>query len=211
VASSYLIGAVPIAYIAGRWLRGIDIRQYGSGNLGPSNLWQNVSKPVTIPVGLIEIGQGAAGIVIAKAAGEGLGVQALAGIAALSSHNWCPFLGLSGGRGVGFAIGFMLVLSWPGLLAFVVIALTGVAIRAVPQAVGIALVITPLVAAAAGQDMAIVAGLGGVAALIAIKRMLGNDAAALFRADGAGVLFNRLLYDRDTRERANWVRGSRVS
>jgi hypothetical protein len=105
----------------------------------------------------------------------------------------------------------MLVLSWPGLLAFVVIALTGVAIRAVPQAVGIALVITPLVAAAAGQDMAIVAGLGGVAALIAIKRMLGNDAAALFRADGAGVLFNRLLYDRDTRERANWVRGSRVS
>jgi glycerol-3-phosphate acyltransferase PlsY len=211
VASSYLIGAVPVAYLTGRWLRGIDIREYGSGNIGPSNIWQNVSKPATIPVGLIEIGQGAAGILIAKATGQSMDVQALAGIAALGAHNWCPLLGLSGGRGVGFAIGFMVALSWPALIAFIVIALAGVALRAVPQLIGLALLSTPVVAGLAGQGAPVVAGLGGVVALIAIKRALGNDAAALFKPNGAQVFLNRLAFDRDTRERESWVRGSHVS
>jgi glycerol-3-phosphate acyltransferase PlsY len=211
VAIGYLIGAVPVAYLTGRLMRGIDIREYGSGNLGPSNVWQNVSKPATIPVGLIEIGQATAGILIAKSLDQGLDVQVLAGIAALGAHNWCPFLGLDGGRGVGFAIGFMLVLSWPALGAFIVIALAGVLLRAVPQLVGLAVLSAPCWAAVAGQDPAIVAGLAGVAALIMIKRVFGNDVTALLRARGGEVFFNRLLFDRDTRERETWVRRTRAS
>ncbi len=208
---SYLIGAVPVAYLTGRMLRGIDIRDYGSGNLGPSNIWQNVSKPATIPVGLIEIGQGAAGILIAKAADQSIDVQVLAGIAALGAHNWCPFLGLDGGRGVASAIGFMLVLSWPALAAFIVIALAGVLLRGVPQFVGLALLSMPLWAMLAGQQPPIVAGLAGVAALIMIKRVFGNDVTALFRPRGGDVLVNRLLFDRDTRERERWVRRTRTN
>jgi glycerol-3-phosphate acyltransferase PlsY len=211
VLVSYLIGAVPVAYLTGRAMRGIDIREYGSGNLGPSNIWQNVSKPATIPVGLIEIGQGMAGILIAKSLNQSLDVQVLAGIAALGAHNWCPFLGLDGGRGVAFAIGFMLVLSWPALAAFIVIALAGVLLRAVPQFVGLALISAPFWAAIAGQDPTIVAGLAGVAALILIKRVFGNDVTALFRARGGEVFLNRLLFDRDTRERERWVRRTRTS
>jgi glycerol-3-phosphate acyltransferase PlsY len=211
VAIGYLIGAVPVAYLTGRLMRGIDIREYGSGNLGPSNVWQNVSKPATIPVGLIEIGQATAGILIAKSLDQGLDVQVLAGIAALGAHNWCPFLSLDGGRGVGFAIGFMLVLSWPALGAFIVIALAGVLLRAVPQLVGLAVLSAPCWAAVAGQDPAIVAGLAGVAALIMIKRVFGNDVTALLRARGGEVFFNRLLFDRDTRERETWVRRTRAS
>ncbi len=207
---SYLIGAVPVAYLAGRLLRGIDIRDYGSGNLGPSNIWQNVSKPATIPVGLIEIGQAAAGILIAKATGQGHDVQVLAGIAALGAHNWCPFLGLDGGRGVGFAIGFMLVLSWPSLGAFVAIALAGVLLRGVPQFVALGLMSTPLWALIANQRPEIVAGLAGVATLIMLKRALGNDATALFGPRGGEIFFNRLLFDRDTREREQWVRRTRA-
>ena len=37
---AYLLGSVPAAYLAARWSRGIDIRQYGSGNIGVSNLWR---------------------------------------------------------------------------------------------------------------------------------------------------------------------------
>jgi len=209
VLLSYFIGAVPVAFLTGRALRGIDIREYGSGNLGPSNIWQNVSKPATIPVGLIEIGQGAVCILIAKAAGQGHDVQVLAGLAALGAHNWCIFLGLDGGRGVGYAIGFMLVLSWPALAAFIVIALTGVLLRGVPQFVGLALVSGPFWAMLAGQQPAIVAGLAGVAALIMIKRVFGNDVTALFGPRGGEILFNRLLFDRDTRERERWVRRTR--
>jgi glycerol-3-phosphate acyltransferase PlsY len=161
---SYLIGAVPVVPGRLRLLRGIDIRDYGSGNLGPSNIWQNVSKPATIPVGLIEIGQAAAGILIAKATGQSHDVQVLAGIAALGAHNWCLVLGLDGGRGVGFAIGFMLVLSWPALGAFVAIALAGVVLRGVPQFVALGLVSARL-GATANQRPEIVAGRPAVAAL----------------------------------------------
>jgi glycerol-3-phosphate acyltransferase PlsY len=206
VLAAYLIGAVPVAYLTGRALRGVDIRTVGSGNLGPSNIWQSVSRPATVPVGLAEIAQGAAGILIAKAAGEGHGVQVLAGIASLAAHNWCPFLRLAGGRGVGYAIGFMAVLSWPALGAFSGLALVGVALRAVPQLVALGLVTGPVWALVAGQRPEIVAGLGGVAGLVLLKRVLGNDASALFRDQAGEVLANRLLYDRDTREREAWVR-----
>jgi glycerol-3-phosphate acyltransferase PlsY len=205
IAGSYVAGAIPIAYLTGRLLRGIDIRRYGSGNIGPSNIWQNVSKPATIPVGLLEIGQGLAGILVAKAADQGLGVQVAAGLAALAGHNWSPFIGFYGGRGVGHAIGFMLVLSWPGLGAFIGVSLAGVALRTVPQLVGLGILATPLVALAAGQSSEIVAGLAGMAALIFAKRLLGNARAL----PGPSVLLNRLLYDRDTRERERWVRGER--
>jgi glycerol-3-phosphate acyltransferase PlsY len=208
---AYLIGAVPVAYLTGRVLRGIDIREYGSGNLGPSNIWQNVSKPATIAVGLIEIGQACAGILLAKATGQSLTVQVLAGIAALGAHNWCPFLRLDGGRGVGFAIGFMLVLSWPALGAFTVISLAGVLLRAVPQFVGLGILSAPFWAMIAGQQPEIVAGLAGVAALIMIKRIFGNDVTALAGPHGGEVFLNRLLFDRDTRERERWVRRVRVS
>lgn len=209
VFGSYLIGSVPVAYLTGRLLRGIDLRQYGSGNIGPSNVWQNVSRPAVVPVGLTEIGQGLLGILIAKAAGESLSVQVLAGLAALAGHNWCPYLGFAGGRGVSYAIGFMLVLSWPGLGAFTGISLAGVALRAVPQLVGLGIVTAPLWALAAGQAPEIVAGLAGMAGLIIAKRLLGNHAAA-FGTNGTTVLVNRLLFDRDTREREAWVRRGRM-
>ena len=52
VLGSYLIGGVPVAYLVGR-LRGVDIREYGSRNVGASNVWQTVSRAAVAPVGLI--------------------------------------------------------------------------------------------------------------------------------------------------------------
>ena len=44
ILASYVIGSVPIAYLTGRLLGGIDLRRSGSGNVGASNVWQSVSK-----------------------------------------------------------------------------------------------------------------------------------------------------------------------
>ena len=204
VLGSYLIGGVSAAYIAGRILRGIDLRLYGSRNVGASNVFQTVSRAAVVPVGLADIAQGMAGILIAKATDESLTVQVLAGLAALAGHNWSPFLRLTGGRGVGPAIGFMLVLSWPGLGAFIGVSLFGVALRAVPQLVGLGILIAPLAALAKGQSPEIVAGLTAIPALVFAKRLLTNQPS---RPYDRSVLLNRLLYDRDTRERDAWVRG----
>ena len=204
VLASYVIGGVPVAYLSGRLLRGIDLRRSGSGNVGASNVWQSVSKAGVVPVGLAEIGQGLLGILIAKLAGETLAVQVLAGLAAVAGHNWSPFLRFTGGRGIAHAIGFMLVLSWPALGAFAGLSLLGVARRAVPQLVGLGIAAAPLAALATGQSPEIVAGAGGVALLVLAKRLLTNEPS--LPANASHVLLNRLLYDRDTRDRDTWVR-----
>ena len=204
ISASYLIGGVPVAYLTGRLLGGVDLRQYGSRNVGASNVFQTVSRAAVVPVGLADIAQGMAGILIAKATDESLTVQVLAGLAALAGHNWSPFLRLTGGRGVGPAIGFMLVLSWPGLGAFIGVSLIGVALRAVPQLVGLGILVAPLAALAKGQSPEIVAGLTAIPALVFAKRLLTNQPS---RPHDRSVLLNRLLYDRDTRERETWVRG----
>ena len=205
VLGSYLIGSVPVAYLTGRLLRGIDLRQYGSANVGASNVWQTVSRVAVVPVGLTEIGQGFLGVIIAKLADESLAVQVLAGLAALAGHNWSPYLRFMGGRGIAHAIGFMLILSWPALGTFTGLSLLGVALRTVPQLVGLAIVVAPLAALAAGQASEIVGGMAGMAALIVAKRLVTNRPSLPPGADARTVLLNRLLYDRDTREREAWV------
>ena len=209
VLGSYLIGGVPVAYLTGRLLRGIDIREYGSANVGASNVWQKVSRVAVVPVGLTEIGQGLLGIIIAKLADESLAVQVLAGLAALAGHNWSPYLRLMGGRGIAHSIGFMLILSWPALGAFIVLSLLGVALRMVPQLIGLAVIVAPVAALAAGQSPEIVWGLAGMAALIVAKRIVTNRPSLPPDGDARTVLFNRLLYDRDTREREAWVQRGR--
>lgn len=206
VAASYLIGAIPVAWLTGRLLRGIDIRYVGSENVGASNVWQTVSKAAVVPVGLAEIAQGFAGILIARSLGQGEGVQALSGLAAIAGHNWSPFLGFRGGRGVGHSLGFMLALSWPALGAFIVIALTGVALRQIPLFVGLGVLAAPFAALAWGQSREIALGLAGMASLIAVKRLLSNRIAPPPDLDPREVYVNRLLFDRDVRSREEWVR-----
>ncbi len=206
IAGSYLIGAFPVAYLTGRLMRGVDLREHGSANVGASNVWQSVSRWAVVPVGLAEVAQGMAGILIAKLADQGLTVQVLAGLAAVAGHNWSVFLALSGGRGIGHSIGFMLVLSWPALGVFIAVSLLGVGVGAIPIAVGLGVALAPLTALLAGQSTAIVLGCLAMAGMIIAKRVLTNHPVPPPGADWREVLLNRLLLDRDIREREEWVR-----
>ena len=203
---SYLIGSIPMAYIAGRLLRGIDIREHGSANVGASNVWQSVAHWAVVPVGLLEIAQGMTGILIARGLDQNVEVQVLAGLAAIVGHNWSVWLLFTGGRGVGLSIGFMLVLSPVALVVFTAVSLLGVALRSVPFAVGLALALTPLAALAAGQSAPIVVGYMAMAAIVLTKRVLTNRIAVPEGLDWKDVLLNRLLFDRDMRDRDAWVR-----
>jgi glycerol-3-phosphate acyltransferase PlsY len=206
VLGSYLIGSIPVAYITGRLLKGIDIREHGSTNVGASNVWQSVAHWAVVPVGLLEIAQGMAGILIARGLDQGVEVQVLAGLAAIVGHNWSVYLLFTGGRGVGASIGFMLVLSPVALVAFTAISLLGVALRGVPVAIGLALTLTPLAALAMGQSAPIVVGCVGMAAIVLTKRVLTNRIAVPEGLDWKDVLLNRLLFDRDVRDRDAWLR-----
>ena len=55
---AYLLGSVPTSYIAGRLLKGIDIRNYGSGTVSGANVWHSVSRWAVVPVGIFDILKG---------------------------------------------------------------------------------------------------------------------------------------------------------
>ncbi len=204
VLGSYLLASVPIAYLTAKLISGIDLREHGSKNVGASNVWQTSSKLATIPVGLAQIVQGFMGPAVAFLNGHGHATRAAAGVAAVAGHNWSPFLRFTGGRGVGQAIGVMLAISWQALAAFIVVSLVGVKLKAIPQFVGLGILSAPFVAKLTRQPAEIVTGLAAIAALIFAKRLLANGPPAP-DASRSAVFMNRLLYDRDTNERDDWV------
>lgn len=205
IVAAYLIGSVPIPYLTGRITKGVDIRELGSGNVGASNVWQSVSRALVVPVGLAQIGQGLAAVLIANAAGQGVGVQGAAGIAVLVANDWNPWLRFAGGRGVGQTIGVVLALAPWALGAFIVVSVAGVAFKAIPQFVALALIATPVAAAVAGQPASTIAACAALAAIALVKRVLANGAPDASCAR-PGVWLIRLVYDRDIRDRDAWVR-----
>jgi len=206
VLAAYLTGAIPIAYIFGRAIKGIDLREYGSANVGASNVYQSVARWAVVPVGLLEIGQGMAGVMLAKLLGQDLGLQVAAGLAAIMGQTWSVFLGFSGGRGIGPSVGFMLGLAPPVLAAFIVISLLGWPVRSFPLTVGVAIALTPLASLIIDGAGPVAAGCVGMAAIVFAKRLLTNRPGLPAEQDWRDVLLNRLLFDRDLRDRDEWVR-----
>ena len=121
----YLLGSLPSGWLAGRWLKNIDIRELGSGSTGATNVLRQVGKGPALVVFLIDVGKGAAAVLIARALGLGDWIQVLAGLAALAGHIWPVWLGFKGGKAVATGFGLFLGLAWPvGLASFGVFLLT---------------------------------------------------------------------------------------
>ncbi|MBA7690980.1 Glycerol-3-phosphate acyltransferase [subsurface metagenome] len=125
VLLGYLLGSIPAAYIAGRLVRGEDIRQMGNGNVGAANAFRELGAKAGIGVFFVDAGKGALAIFIAQAANLPQVAVLLTGVVAVAGHNWPVFLGFRGGRGFSTTIGVliavitqpMLILAGPALAA----------------------------------------------------------------------------------------------
>jgi len=121
----YLLGSIPSGWLAGRWLKGIDLRELGSGSTGATNVLRQVGKGPALVVFLIDVGKGAAAVLLARAFGQSDWIQVLAGLTALAGHIWPVWLGFKGGKAVATGLGMFLGLAWPvGLASFGVFLLT---------------------------------------------------------------------------------------
>ena len=108
---SYLLGSVPSGLLIGKWLRGVDIRQLGSKNIGATNAFRILGPWPAFWVFFIDAVKGMAGVCLGQMlTGETLGLLA-GGIAAIAGHNWSIFLKFKGGRGVATGLGVILILS----------------------------------------------------------------------------------------------------
>lgn len=207
LASAYFVGGVPTAYVAGRLSRGIDLRQYGSGNVGASNAGQHLGKAYFLLVAAFDaLVKGAGVVVLTRTLGLGLEAQAGAGLAAAIGHNWSPYLRFTGGRGLAVIGGGLLVLSWPLVAGGLGIALLGgKGFHNYGLWFGVALLLLPLGAALLGEPAAVLGFTLGGLAVTAVKRLLSNPGTSDPGVSWRRKALPRLLFDRDTWEREEWV------
>jgi len=110
ILAGYLIGSIPTAYIAGRFLTGDDIRRLGDANMGAANVFRVLGHKAGVIVFLFDVCKGALAVFIAREVHLSQTSVLITGIAAVAGHNWPVFLGFRGGRGESVAIGVLLVL-----------------------------------------------------------------------------------------------------
>jgi len=92
IVIGYLLGSISFSFLAGKWLKGIDIRQHGSGNAGATNTLRVLGKGPGIAVLLLDMLKGIAAVWIGYALGGGDPlVQVLAGMSVIVGHNWPVF------------------------------------------------------------------------------------------------------------------------
>ena len=111
VAISYLIGGVPAAYLGGRLQRGLDIRDHGNGNVGTVNAVRMLGMRSGLLVMAADAAKGALVIVIGRLVGVSDFTMFALAIAVTAGHNWSPYIGFKGGKGVAVIFGISLAMA----------------------------------------------------------------------------------------------------
>lgn len=106
----YLLGSVPTGIIVTKWIRGIDIRNYGSGSTGATNVLRTTGKKAAAIVFAADILKGVLSIFIAQSLSGSPWWVGLAGLMAVVGHNFPIFSQFRGGKGVATALGIFISL-----------------------------------------------------------------------------------------------------
>ncbi len=112
---AYLLGSVSFGYLVGKRLRGVDVRRFGSGSSGATNIMRTLGTGPAIAVLLLDAGKGITAVYLAKLLDGNPWVVMLAGVAVVAGHNWPVLFGFRGGRGIATSMGVLLGLA-PGVV-----------------------------------------------------------------------------------------------
>jgi glycerol-3-phosphate acyltransferase PlsY len=128
IIMGYLLGSIPFGLLIAKRYARVDVRKYGSGKIGATNVLRTAGRKTAIMVVLLDLAKGIlavifAGLIIGKGYlvvnGFGLGAlvaQVLAALAAVVGHNWSVFLKFRGGRGVATFFGGLIALCPPAAI-----------------------------------------------------------------------------------------------
>lgn len=191
LAVAYLAGAVPFSFVVARAVRGVDLRDVETGTVSGTSLYRVAGFGPLVVAGILDVAKGGVGPWLA---GDPVVVAMAAGLAVVG-HNWSPFLGGAGGRGISPAMGALAVAAWPGA----VVLLAGLALGKVAGHTGFGsfvaqVALVPILAVVGGTD----AALAGACVLVPLwlKRLAGNEPVDADRSVGR-TLASRLLFDHD--------------
>ena len=197
--SAYLVGSIPVAYLAVKISRGVDIRNYGTGGVGGSNVFRSFSKPLGLLVGIFDAGKGALMVWIAKLLGLDVAQQVVIATAVVVGHNWSVFLRFNAGRGVSTTLGVDIVLMpWLALIiGAVILVILLIGSSPVPVLVGMALL--PVFSWLFHGPLPLTLGLVGFFLIMVIRRLTAPRTDPSAKVSSRELLLNRFLFDRDLR------------
>jgi len=117
IIGSYLIGSIPSGLVIGK-LKGIDVREYGSGNIGTTNVLRTLGARYGALVLIADVFKGVIAVLLARYIIGSPMSEMAAGFAAVAGHDWSLFLKFKGGRGVATSLGGILPMTmWAPLAA----------------------------------------------------------------------------------------------
>ncbi len=127
----FLFGSIPFGLIIGK-IKGIDIRQHGSGNIGATNAFRILGKPAGITCLLLDFVKGLTPVLLAKSISPdnsvGQTVEVCTALAAILGHNYSPWIGFKGGKGIATTAGALTALMPFGIpiliLVFIIVTVT---------------------------------------------------------------------------------------
>jgi glycerol-3-phosphate acyltransferase PlsY len=193
LAVSFGVGAIPFSGLAARLLAGVDLRQRGSGTVSGTALYEVTGFGPLAVAGSLDVAKGAVGPLIAGSKRPFL--RALAAGAAVTGHNWSPFLGGAGGRGISTAMGATLVTAPEAAVVLGGSLGLGRLVRQTGLACFAGIVaLFPVLARRRGLSGVVLAG--ALAGPMLGKRVVGNEPPHP-DADRRKVVLWRLLFDRD--------------
>lgn len=206
VPFGYLLGSISSAYLAGRWLKGIDLRHYGSHTVSGTGVYQHVAKWAIVLVGLFDVGKGAFPTWLGLRLELGLPVALSAGLAAVVGHNWPLYLRFQGGRGLATMLGILLVVFPWGALWLLVTLVVGRLLRYTALA-GLGGVATlPFSSWLATQPKEVTWACAAMLLLTVVKRLEANRLPLPHPGpQRRRVFLYRLLLDRDVGPRERWT------
>jgi glycerol-3-phosphate acyltransferase PlsY len=217
LGGAYLWGAIPAAYLAAKRARGVDIRRYGSGSVGATNLLRLTSRRVAVPVFVFDILKGMLVVWAAWRLGLGATEQMIVALAAVCGHNWPVFMRFRGGRGVLTSMGavFMVTLlngivsqSTLAILGAALLSLVFISMYAVkkgPVGIFILFVSFPVLGLAFQVPPGFNLALLGMFLVMVVRRLTAPQPIEVAAMSRRQRLVNRLLFDRDIREKGVWM------
>lgn len=216
VLGAYLLGSVPAAYLVAKWSRGIDIRQFGSGNVGAANVLAFASKWSSVLVIIFDLGKGMVPVYIAACLID-LPVyqQVIIGLAVIAGHNWPVFLRFSGGRGLLTTLGVVFILAPWLALVLAIGAFAWLPFKQLALGTTCAMVLLPtlswFLSKPLGIEKSLPLTLGFVAMflLLVIRRLTAPRTSFTASVPPGELIVNRLLFDRDIRDRKVWISQTR--
>jgi glycerol-3-phosphate acyltransferase PlsY len=195
---AYLIGGLPVGWLLVRRKRyGLDLRNFGSGNIGTSNAYRHAGVDIAVIVGPLQFAQGFLPVLAARLDGLPLTAAMLVGVCTVAGNGWPVYMRFNGGRGVAVATGAVAALSVAGLIALLMCFAWGAIRGRIAIAVLVGFVLLPVVAFLFGSSNGWVVGSGCLAILVllVLRRLEGLPTDARVYGHFWRRVYQRLIFD----------------